>query len=304
MIEPVEILWQPAGTSLPTLGSRALVDVTDGDTPNIRMPVRMLSVDTPEVTARSDARAATIDRNFAELAAWIREGRAPVTAAYAEYLLPKLETGRPGTLQRQQGRHASAFLKERIAARLARPGGGEPRSLFVRTTEQPFDDHGRLLAYLAPSYSPRELAELTRKQRATFNLDLIESGWAAPFVIYPSIPGELDLPLFLEAAVGAIGAGVGIWADEPETLLAYEYRSVERLHAVTERIVEGKPVEARERFAWRERYCADMRDRRLHGPEDYVAVPPPYRLWLWPRDVAEAVSRLNLVPAPRLVGVG
>ena len=29
-----------------------LVDMTDGDTPNIRMPVRMLSVDTPEVTAK------------------------------------------------------------------------------------------------------------------------------------------------------------------------------------------------------------------------------------------------------------
>jgi hypothetical protein len=48
----------PAGVSMPTLGDRAFVDVTDEDTPNIRMPVRMLSVDTPEVTARTAARAA------------------------------------------------------------------------------------------------------------------------------------------------------------------------------------------------------------------------------------------------------
>jgi hypothetical protein len=29
-------------------------------------------------------------------------------------------------------------------------------------------------------------------------------------------------------------------------------------------------------------------------------VPPEYRLWIWSDDVAAAVSRLNLVPAPAL----
>ena len=53
MIEPVQVLWSPAGTSMPSLGDRALVDVTDGDTPNIRTPIRMLSVDTPEVIGRT-----------------------------------------------------------------------------------------------------------------------------------------------------------------------------------------------------------------------------------------------------------
>lgn len=299
MIEPIEILWQAAGLSMPDLGSRALVDVTDGDTPNIRMPVRMLSVDTPEVTARSDARAAEIDGELTQLAAWIRGDKAPVSKAYARHLLPRLETGRAGTLQLEQGRAASNFLKGRIEERLARPNG-ERRSLFVRTADQPFDNNNRLLAYLAPSYSTRELAELPRKERATFNLDLVESGWAAPFVIYPSIPGELDLPLLLEAAAAAMEAKRGIWAD-PATLLAYEYRAALRLHGITEKLVAGKPVPARERYSWRERYCADMRNRRLHGPEDYPGVPPPYRLWLWPADVQEAMGRLNLVPAPALV---
>ena len=35
MIEPVQVLWSPAGITMPSLGARALVDVTDGDTPNI-----------------------------------------------------------------------------------------------------------------------------------------------------------------------------------------------------------------------------------------------------------------------------
>ena len=300
MIDAVQVLWTPAGVTMPSLGGRALVDVTDGDTPNIRMPVRMLSIDTPEVTARSVAGAARVDQRFAELAQWITDGKAPISSGLAEYVLPRLATGRAGTLQFQQGEAASAFAKANIDARLARPGA-KPRNLFVRTADAPFDDHGRLLAYVAPDYSAAERRTLTRAQRATFNLDMVAAGWAATFVIYPSIPGELDLPLLLDAAATARSTGAGNWADELG-LLGYEYRSLERLHTVTAKIVAGTDVAPAERFGWRERYCADMRDRVLHGPEDYVAIPPEYRLWFWPADVAEAVSRLNLTPAPALVG--
>jgi hypothetical protein len=122
-----------------------------------------------------------------------------------------------------------------------------------------------------------------------------------PFVIYPSIPGELDLPLLVDAAARARTGAKGIWPD-PATLLAYEYRAMEKLYDVTEKIVAGERVRGAARFAWRDRYCADLRNRQLHGPEDYAAVPPEYRLWIWSRDVAAAVDRLNLVPAPALVG--
>jgi hypothetical protein len=57
-VEPVQILWSPAGANMSQLGSKELLDTTDGDTPNLRMPVRMLSVDTPEVIARTPAGAA------------------------------------------------------------------------------------------------------------------------------------------------------------------------------------------------------------------------------------------------------
>jgi hypothetical protein len=168
-------------------------------------------------------------------------------------------------------------------------------------TDTPFDDNGRLLAYIAPNFSATERETLSRAERATFNLDLLAAGRAAPFVIYPSIPGELDLPLLVDAAARARADGKGIWAN-PATLPAYEYRAMEKLYSITKKIVEGERVRAAERFGWRERYCADMRNRQLHGPEDYVDVPPEYRLWIWPADVAAAVDRLNLVPAPALVG--
>jgi endonuclease YncB( thermonuclease family) len=299
MIDPVQVLWSPAGATIPSLGDLALVDVHDGDTPNIRMPVRMLSIDTPEITADSAGGAVAVDRKFADLAQWITDGRAPITPALAERLLPKLEKG--GSRQFEQGTKAAAFAKQNTADRLTREDGST-RKLFVRTADAPFDTHHRLLAYVAPTYTAKERKTLTRAQRSTFNLDMVVAGWAATFVIYPSIPGELDLPMLLDAAATARTTGRGIWAD-PLTLPGYEYRALGKLHGVTAKIVAGEDVPAAKRFAWRERYCADMRDRVLHGPEDYSDIPPEYRLWFWAADVGEAVSRLNLTPARALVAV-
>lgn len=298
MIDPVQILWSPAGARVPNIGSRALVDVSDGDTPNIRMAVRMLSIDTPEVTARTASRAQTVNEEFVMLARWIREGRAPVTRQFADYILPRLETGRAGTLQLEQGQSASAWFKERIELRLSRPSG-QRRNLFVWTSEAPFDNYHRLLAYIAPSYSANELASMTRRERATFNLDLVESGWAAPFVIFPNIPGELDLPMFLEAATLAASEQRGQYGD-PLSLPGFEYRMCEKLFDITRNIVEGRDVSASQRFAWRSRYAADMRDRRLFGPENYMGIPIQYRIWIWPKDVQKAIGALNLIPSASL----
>lgn len=303
MITPVQIFWSPLGTSMPSLDTKALIDIHDGDTPSIRMPVRMLSIDTPEITAGSEDGARRVDEKFAQLAEWIeqRPNEIPISRAFAEYLLPKLATGKAGTLQFSQGTAAAEFAKANAAGRLALPGGRQ-RTLFVRTAESPFDTNGRLLAYVAPNFSKTELATLTREERSTFNLDMVRAGWAVPFVIYPSIPGEADLPLFLAAAADAVSAGGGIWAD-PNTLPAYEYRSVERLFTIAKTIIVDKKPVAEPR-GWRERYCVDMRTRVLFGPEDYFDIDPVYRLWIWQADVGAAVGRLNLIPAPKLVGAG
>lgn len=301
-LEPVEILWSPAGARMPDLGSKALVDISDGDTPNFRMPVRMLSVDTPEVTADTAAGAQRVDVKFQELAGWIRQGLAPVSAKFAEHILPRLENGNAGTLQFRQGKTASDFLKTTVDRRLARPNGEAKRNLFIWMADSPFDNYNRLLAYVAPSYNAAELAAMSRRERATFNLDLVGSGWAAPFIVFPSIPGELDLPLFLELAVGAMDHRKGQY-QEPLSLPGFEYRMCEKLHQVTKKIVAGEQVKPADRFDWRSRYAADMRTRRLHGPEDYMSVPAPYRIWIWPGDVRRAMAELNLVPAPELMAV-
>jgi len=193
-MEPVQILWSPAGANMPQLGSMELLDITDGDTPNLRMPVRMLSVDTPEVTAKTPASAARMDDRLAQLAQWIEtRNDLPITGRYADYLSPKIRTGKAGTLQFTQGKDAPAFTKDNATARLTKPNG-DVRRLFVRTADSPFDDNHRLLAYLAPNYSAQERRSMDRRARSTFNLDLIREGWAAPLVIYPSSPVSSTCP--------------------------------------------------------------------------------------------------------------
>ena len=142
MIEPVQVLWSPAGTSMPSLGDRALVDVTDGDTPNIRMPIRMLSVDTPEVTARTPEGAAAVDEKFAQLAEWIDQGKAPAAkyqitdknwtaAAWKEQPLSEYMTS-----------DVSEDFPETVAAYIATPEALNARSplrfKFVEDNKQSF----------------------------------------------------------------------------------------------------------------------------------------------------------------------
>jgi len=296
MQEKTEILWSPAGVTLPSLGSRSLVSVSDGDTPNIRMPIRMLSIDTPEVTARSAKGAAKVDAQLKELAQWIKDGLAPISTDYGNYLLPKLENVDAGTLQFTQGQQASAFFKELVNRKLTRPNSSSKRNIFVRSPERPFDSYGRLLAYIAPGYSTRDRAKMTRRERATFNLDMIDSGWAAPFILFPSIPGELDLPLFIEASENAKQNNLGQYQN-PLSLPGYEYRMCKKLYDISKKMLEGKRYSEKGRVRWRSRYCADMRDRQIFGQENYFTIPEPYRLWIWPDDVQQAIGQLNLIPA-------
>ena len=298
MTEALQILWTPAGEKIPNLGSRALVDVSDGDTPNIRMPIRMLSIDTPEVTAKSENGASKVDEKFAELADWIRADKAPVSSKFADYILPKIEMGSGGTLQYEQGKSASAWYKAQSEKRL-RKSNGRKRNLFISTADAPFDNYHRVLAYVAPSYSSKELNTMSRRERATFNLDLVESGWAAPFIIFPNIPGELDLPMFLEAARKPQVNGEGQYTSE-FSLPGFEYRMLEKLYGITKKLVAGENFSTSKKLGWRTRYAADARTRILYGPEDYMTIPIQYRIWMWPQDVQKAISMLNLIPSADL----
>ncbi len=290
----VRVFWDPRGVTLDSLGRKRFLRVTDGDTPYVSFSIRMLSIDTPELHYPGNQDPARHDERLAELAEWIRRGEAPVDDALAAHLHPRLATGRAGSLQKAQGEAATRAFEELLEARLSRPSGRR-RAVFLRSADQPFDQYGRVLAYMAPSYSRAERERLSRRERATFNLLMVASGWAAPFPIYPNLPRHEDLVLLREEARRAVTEGRGAWAD-PAMLTGYEFRMCYRLWEVTRRLRLGRRLDTAERRSWVHRYCVDMTSREIFDPADYHRVAPYDRLFVWPRDVPEAVARLNLEP--------
>lgn len=291
----VKIFWDPRGFELDALGTKKYLRTTDGDTPHVSMSIRMLSIDTPEVHYPGFQKPSKHDAKLAQLADWLQAGRAPVSSGLAEYLHPKLATGMAGTLQEGQGESATVKFKELLDEKLTRPSGRK-RSVFLQAADRPFDHYGRLLAYIAPSYSAKERASMSRKDRATFNLLMIESGWAASFPIYPSIPRYADLVMLQEAAKDAYDHKKGAWAD-PVMLTGYEFRMCMRLYEVTKKLVDGQEPSSKERYGWVTRFCVDMTTRQIFYPSSYYKVAPYNRIFIWPEDIAEAVGKMNLLPA-------
>ncbi|MDY6959535.1 MAG: thermonuclease family protein, partial [Halobacteriota archaeon] len=193
--EKVGIFWDPKGFELDSVGKKSYLRATDGDTPYVSVPIRMLSIDTPEIHYPGNQSPSTYDERLKKLSDWIKDGDAPINKDLGEYIIPKIATGKAGTLQKEQGKEASDHFKEMIDEALIRPKGTK-RKVFLYASEEHFDAYGRLLAYMSPQYSSKELATMPREKRSTFNLRMVESGWAAPFLIYPSIPKHADLVRF------------------------------------------------------------------------------------------------------------
>jgi endonuclease YncB( thermonuclease family) len=291
----VKIFWDPNGFELDSLGSKELLRITDGDTPYVSMSIRMLSIDTPEVHYPGRQKPSRQDEKLAQLADWLAAGKAPVKDGLAKYLHPRLATGTAGTLQENQGEAATDEFQKLLDEKLTRPDGSK-RHVFLRAADQPFDQYGRILAYIAPYYSKTELDSLSLRERASFNLLMVASGWAVAFPIYPSIPKYADLVLLQEVGRDAFRGKKGAWADAM-ILTGYEFRMCVKLYNVTKRLVEGESLSSREKYGWISRYCVDMTSREIFEPQDYHRVAPWNRIFIWPEDVAAAVGKMNLVPA-------
>lgn len=289
----IGIFWDPKGFQLDSLGTNKYLRATDGDTPYVSMSIRMLSIDTPEVHYPGNTKPSKQDTTLLQLAEWIRQGKAPINDDLAGFLMPKLEGGRAGTLQMEQGEKASKAFQELVERKLHE--GGKNRTVYLHSAEKPFDQYGRLLAYMAPNYTAAERESMSAVERATFNLLMVMEGWAATFPIYPSLPKHSDLLLLQEAGRNALESGKGIWADAL-TLTGYEFRMCVKLYEITCKLVKGTKVSSTEKYSWIDRFCLDMTTREIFYPQDYFKVQPYNRIFIWAEDVTDAVGKLNLVP--------
>lgn len=291
----VNIFWDPLGVSVDSLGSKKYRRVTDGDTPYIELSIRMLSIDTPEEHYPGTTKPSKHDQLLKDLADWIKGGNSVIKKPLADHLHPKLVTGQAGTLQETQAEKATEAFRNMLERKLKK-SNDRWRSVFLRAADQHFDQYGRLLAYMSPYYTAKELEGLTLRDRATFNLMMVEEGWAAPFPIYPSIPKYSDLVMLQEAAKDAVEGQKGTWSNT-NALTGYEFRMCIRLSKIMEKLKKNEKMTSRDRGSWIYRYCVDMTNRKVYFPQDYHKVKVWNRIFVWPEDIREAVGKLNLVPA-------
>ncbi|WP_327591314.1 hypothetical protein OHA25_60280 (plasmid) [Nonomuraea sp. NBC_00507] len=276
------------GPSRPAQDYR-FVKVTDGDTPTIEMSIRMVSIDTPEskVGGSPPTAQATLDRAKERLQDGTYDA---LPEDLREYLIARIS---PDAAQRHlsAGKLAAEAHTSMVTTRLKRPDGSQRRMAVIATGEL-VEKNGRLLAYTAPWFSGSASDPLPARDhpdRRTFNLDMVALGWAATFVIYPSIPRPADLNLLIQEAETAWQEQRGAWAQfGSDLLLGYEYRACIKLGV---RDLDN-PADAI--AAAYQRVCVDLRTLTEVGLFGYHQVPPSQRLWIWATDLEQARKDLSL----------
>lgn len=269
---------------------RRLTRAVDGDTPNVEQPLRMVSCDTPEkahYAGKPEVSQPKLDTCRQRLQGGFYNA---VPEAVRTYLVRKL-TADASAKHIAAALEASTVFDQLIAARLMRPNGTQRRIGIIPTGEI-VDRYGRMLAYVVPWFANTPSDPLPPKndpERATFNLNMIENGWAAFFPIYRSLPPNDDMNMAIAAAEAAWKGRRGAWkAFGRQLLLGYEYRMCIKLG--TAKTAQKGIADAFQRV------CVDLRTLKVAGKFGFANVPPPYRMWVWQEHVQEAIQILNLKP--------
>ena len=253
------------------------VSATDGDTPTIQLPIRMLGMDAPELhyAGATQGNPGKYDR---ALASFLTKSGKQLDAGLGKYLAPRL-TDKASTRQIKAGEAAYVHFVEMVKSRLDRGVGKNgkpltPRRLFVMVSQQVFDHYGRLLAYVNASYEKKEREKLPPHKRLTFNLQMMKDGHAVSLLIYPNIPKATDLKLVQSAVHGARIHHKGFWKQGKQTLLPYEFRWIVGT-------IAGKKQGP-------DRFCGDITSAKLFIPVQYYRVEPENRLFFYPEHLGEA----------------
>jgi endonuclease YncB( thermonuclease family) len=270
--------------------SKKLIKTSDGDTPLIEQPIRMVSCDTPEKShyaGKPEISQPKLDKCKQRLENGFYD---TLPQELRNYLIERL-TNDAADKHISAGMDATTVFEGLLEQRLTKPSGSKRKTAVIPTGEI-IDVYGRLLAYIAPWFeggTSDPLPPIGDPKRRTFNLDMIENGWAAFFPIYPSLPQNKDMNLAINAAESAWNQKKGIWNKYGEkVLVGYEYRMCIKLATAS---TPEKGI--KDAF---QRICVDIRTLNIVGKYGFHEVPPCYRLWVWENDIEQAKIDLQLNP--------
>lgn len=169
-----------------------------------------------------------------------------------------LGTDAPELHYRGQSQHPWGELARRRLQALA-PAGTRVRMI---TDRQLFEQYGRLLAHVY-------------RGRRNLNLEMVRSGWAVAYQIYPNVSllGQME-----QATVAAQATGRGIFDPRrPLPLLPYEFRQQ----------MDHRPPA---------KFCGDTRTRRYVPPAEYQRVDVAHRVFFFTEADARAFGHAPAEP--------
>ncbi len=254
------------------------VRATDGDTPTLEMPIRMLGMDAPELHY-SGATENKPGKYDAAMQKFLKTAGKDLDRGLKNHLKNRL-SDKPCTRHIKAGKAAFEYFTDMTKTRLDRGVGKSgrpltPRKIFIMASTEVFDDYGRMLAYVNAAYEKEEREKIPSAERPTFNLQMMRDGHAASLIIYPNIPKTADLELVQAMGKTARSQRKGFWKDGGKVLLAYEFRWIVGT-------IQGKRQGP-------DRYCADMTTGELFSPQQYYRVCPEDRLFFRQRHFEEAL---------------
>jgi endonuclease YncB( thermonuclease family) len=261
------------------------ISATDGDTPTLQFPIRMLGMDAPELHygGATEANPGKFDGPFNT---FLANAGKDLDAGLKQHLNKKLANN-ASTRHIQAGKVSFDHFLEIVKKRLARKGkNGKPiadRHIFAMVSNEVFDKYGRMLAYVNASYEKKELETIPAGKRPTFNLQMMQDGQAVSLLIYPNIPKKPDLELVQTAVHSARTKGKGFWKGPDNLLLPYEFRWI--VDTINKK--RNGP----------DRYCADISTGKLYQPQHYYKVLPENRLFFKIPDMVKALAMgFQLIP--------
>jgi endonuclease YncB( thermonuclease family) len=255
------------------------IEATDGDTPTIQTPIRMLGMDAPELHygGANENNPGKFDAPFSGFLAGSGKN---LDAGLKAHLAKRLDAA-ASTRHINAGAAASLHFKAIVAERLklVSEKTGKlltPRRLFTMVSQQVFDRYGRLLAYVAPSYTKQERDAVAPEKRPTFNLQMMQDGHATSLIIYPNLPKPDGLTLVHKAVAAAKRSRKGLWKAGTPVLHAFEFRWIVDTIAGTR---DGP-----------DRFCGDFSTGKLYMPQHYYKVADENRVWFFDTDLGAALN--------------
>lgn len=251
----------------------------DGDTIKIEQPIRMVSCDTPE-KEKPFGNATTTQPKLEKAKLHLQNGAFPlIPKGLIKYLTDRI-TKDAAKKHINAGKDASAHF-ENVKNKALNKAGGTRRKVGVLPSGEVIDRNGRMLAYIM-TYFEKPLPPKNDPLRKTYNLVMVEDGWAVFFPIWPSLPTDpKDFEVIYTAAKKAWNSKKGMWNKYGKNLLLpYEYRLLMKLSV---EITAKKTAKDITDGAF-QRLCVDLRNMKLVGKFDFYKVPPCHRFWIWETD--------------------